>query len=60
MMFTQAKLDKIDGNNRKALNVVKVALFAVENGCDNVDIPSILEVICDYLKSNDQIFDGCM
>lgn len=47
----------IDENNRKALSVAKLSLFAVESGCENVDFESALEVIIDYLKSNDKIFD---
>jgi hypothetical protein len=53
-------VNKIDGNNMKALAIVKMALNAIENGCDDVDIPSILEVVCDYLEINDNIFDTCM
>ena len=47
----------IDENNRKALNVAMLSLQAVENGIEGVDFASILEVIIDYLKSNDKIFD---
>ena len=47
----------IDENNRKALSVAKLSLFAAESGCENVDFESALEVIIDYLKSNDKIFD---
>lgn len=47
----------IDENNRKALNVAKISLYAMENGHEGVDVTSALEVIIDYLKSNDKIFD---
>ena len=50
-------IHRIDENNRKALSVAMLSLQAVENGNEGVDVTSALEVIIDYLKSNDKIFD---
>ena len=50
-------IDKIDENNMKALSVAKSLLYAVENGCDNIDYISLIGVIHDYLQTNDAIFN---
>lgn len=50
-------INKIDENNMKALSVVKTLLYAVENGCTNIDFISLVGVVHDYLQSNDRIFD---
>ena len=47
----------IDENNRKALSIAKLSLHAVESGCESCDFESALEVVIDYLKLNDKIFD---
>lgn len=51
-MFTE-----IDNNNYKALTVVRLMKYAIENGLDDFDVVGTLEVINDYLQSNDKIFD---
>lgn len=48
----------LDENNTKALGIVKLAILALENGCDDFDVTTTLEVVRDYLKSNDGIFDS--
>ena len=57
-MFTQQVIDKIDGNNTKALSIAHLLTTALENGIDDVDVISTVEVVRDYLKSNDKIFDN--
>ena len=57
-MLPQAIVKQVDGNNIKALGIVTLAILALENGCDDFDVTNTLEVIRDYLKSNDLIFDG--
>lgn len=56
-MFKMETIEQIDNNNRKALNVINLALLPVENG-DKIDMLSVLETVKDYLQSNDAIFDG--
>ena len=51
---------KLDENNTKALSVASLALKALENGLDDVDVIACLEVIVDYLKLNYRIFDQNM
>ncbi len=58
-MFTKEQTQKADTNNTKALAITKLAIMAFENGLDGIDVVETLEVIHDYLKSNDVIFDGC-
>ena len=48
----------IDKNNFKALAIVSLAIMALENGCDDFDVVSALEVIRDYLTTNNKLFDG--
>lgn len=50
----------VDQNNMKALTVAMLSLKALENGCEDIDFSHAFEVICDYLKSNDRIFDKNM
>lgn len=50
--------NQVDRNNIKALAVISLAIIALENGCDDFDVTTIMEVIKDYLKSNDKILDG--
>ena len=57
-MFTQQVIDKIDGNNTKAFNIVHLLISALENGIDDVDVISNMEVVRDYLHSNYKIFDN--
>ena len=52
-------IQTIDSNNLKALNVAYLTISAAENGLA-VDFISSLEVISDYLKRNDRIFDQNM
>ena len=56
-MFTKEVMEQIDDNNRKALNVIKLALSPVESG-DVIDTLTVLETIKDYLQNNDTIFAG--
>lgn len=57
-MLTQA-MKQLDKNNLKALAIVSLAISALENGHDDFDVTETLEVIKDYLRSNDLILDGC-
>ena len=52
--------EKIDENNTKALSVASLTLMALENGLDDIDTTIFFEIICDYLKSNDHMFDERM
>lgn len=56
-MFTEQTIEKIDGNNTKSLSIIHLLISALENGIDDVDVISNLEVVRDYLKSNYMIFD---
>ena len=56
-MFSQELISKIDNNNIKAFSITELIIKALENGIDDFDIVSNLEVIKDYLKSNNIIFD---
>lgn len=47
----------IDENNMKALSVAKGLLQAAECGRFDVDFISLLGIICDYLQSNDNLFN---
>lgn len=51
-------MEQLDANNLKALKIVSLAILALENGHDDFNVIEILEVIKDYLSSNDKIFDG--
>jgi hypothetical protein len=51
---------KLDTNNTKALSVASLALQVIENGLGDIDPTPFFEVICDYLKCNDRIFDERM
>lgn len=51
-------MKQIDLNNIKALNVVRLMIHALENGCDDFDLIGTLEVIRDCLKMNDEIFNS--
>ncbi len=57
-MLTHNVMKQVDNNNLKALTIVKLAILALENDCDDFDIIEILEVIKDYLTANDKAFDG--
>ena len=46
----------VDENNSKALSVVTLLLFALDNGCDNVNVVTSIEMIRDYLVDNEKIF----
>jgi len=54
-MLKEEFIEKIDCNNRKALNIVNLAISPLEEG-EQIDVITILESIKDYLKSNDVIF----
>ena len=56
-MFTEQIIETIDDNNTKALSIIHLLISALENGIDDVDVISNLEVVRDYLKSNYMIFD---
>ena len=56
-MFKEQIIEKIDDNNTKALSITHLLISAMENGIDDVDVISTLEVVRDYLKSNYMIFD---
>ena len=56
--FFMNNFEILDANNRKALNVVHTALVFLDNGLEGMDIVEILEVVRDYLKINDKIFDA--
>ena len=53
-MLTQEHIMQIDANNTKALVTVKTALWGIINGAENFDVMTILEVIQDYLKKNEE------
>lgn len=57
-MLTHNVMKQVDGNNLKALGIVSLAILALENGHDDFDIIEILEVIKDYLTSNNKVFDS--
>lgn len=57
-MFSQELISKIDNNNIKAFSITELIIKALENGIDDFDVVSNLEVVRDYLKSNNLIFDG--
>lgn len=59
-MFTQQSIDKIDCNNTKALELTHLIITALENGLDEFDIISNLEIVRDILKSNSATFDMVM
>ena len=56
-MFTNEQIERIDNNNTKAFSIIQLIIKALENGIDDFDVVSNLEVIKDYLKSNNMIFD---
>lgn len=57
-MLMHNVMEQLDANNLKALKIVSLAILALENGHDDFNVIEILEVIKDYLSSNDEIFDG--
>ena len=50
----------LDNNNHKALEICNLTLTALDNGLDNIDVIASLEVIRDYLKTNNKIFSKGM
>lgn len=48
---------ELDKNNTKALSITELIIKALENGIDDFDVVSNLEIVRDYLKSNNSIFD---
>lgn len=58
--MSNGNIQEINGNNIKALNIAALTLTALENDLEKIDVISSLEVICDYLKCNDRIFDQNM
>lgn len=56
-MFTNETIAKIDCNNTKALELTHLIIKALENGIDDFDVVSTLEVVRDILKGNSVIFD---
>ena len=57
-MFTKEMISEIDNNNIKAFSITELIIKALENGIDDFDVVSNLEIIRDYLKSNNTILDG--
>ena len=57
-MFTQQNIDKIDCNNTKALELAHLMITALENGIDEFDVVSNLEIIRDILRNNSATFDN--
>ena len=57
-MFTKEIIEKIDCNNLKALELTNLIITALENGVDNFDVVTNLEIVRDILKSNNVIFDA--
>lgn len=53
-MLTQENIIQIDANNTKALVIVETVLWGIINGGENFDVMTILEVIQDYLKKNEE------
>lgn len=45
----------IDENNSKALIITTLLLYALDHGCDKVNVVTSLEMIRDYLKANEQM-----
>lgn len=56
-MFTNEIMEKIDNNNVKAFSITELVIKALENGIDDFDVITNLEIVRDYLKSNNTIFD---
>lgn len=56
-ILTQSHIHQIDANNTKALVTVQTALWGIINGAENFDVMTILEVIQDYLKTNEKILN---
>lgn len=56
-MFTQQTIETIDNNNTKAFSITDLVIKAMENGIEDFDVVSTLEVVRDYLKSNYTTFD---
>lgn len=46
----------VDENNSKALNIATLLLYALDNGCDKVNVATSVEMIRDFLVANEQIF----
>lgn len=46
----------LDTNNHKAMEVCRLTIKALENELEDVNVISSLEVIFDYLKTNDDVF----
>ena len=57
-MITNEKLTKLDRNNSKALELTHLMITALENGIDNFDVVSNLEIVRDILRSNNLVFDA--
>ena len=57
-MFTKEIFEKIDRNNLKALELTNLIITALENGIDNFDVVTNLEIVRDILKNNNVIFDA--
>ena len=57
-MITNEKLAKLDRNNSKALELTHLIITALENGIDNFDVVSNLEIVRDILRNNNLVFDA--
>ena len=55
--MTKETISLLDTNNRKAYGIAALTVKALDNGLDDIDCINSLEVICDYLKKNDTVFD---
>lgn len=49
---------KVDNNNTKALELTNLIITALENGVDQFDVITNLEIVRDILRTNSTIFDA--
>ena len=56
-MVKDEQIEELDGNNTKCLQLVHLIISALENGVENFDVVTNLEIIRDYLTKNDLVFD---
>lgn len=47
----------LDSNNIRALSVINLLILAIENGCEDIEVVEVLEVVRDCLEQNNRIFD---
>ena len=56
-MVKKEKIKELDCNNMKCLQLVHLIITALENGVDNFDVVTNLEIVRDYLTKNNMVFD---